>query len=736
MNEKSNGGDGTPSSERGLYVVSLSLHGLLRGRDIELGRDADTGGQILYVVDQAKALARHPRVERVELITREVVDKRVDASYAEPREELVPGAEIVRLPFGPRRYLHKERLWPYLDGLVDRIVHHLRGQERMPDIIHGHYADAGYAGSRVADLLGVPFVYTGHSLGRVKRERLLENGLSPSTIEKRYSITTRIEAEEQALVSAALVIASTKQEVAEQYALYEQYEPDRMTVNPPGVDLTRFSPPDGTERSLPIAAELRRFLTDPEKPMVLAIARPDERKNLSALVEAFAITPGLRERANLVVVAGNRDEIARLDPGARRVLRRILGLVDTHDLYGSVAYPKRHRPQDVPALYRLASLSRGVFVNVALTEPFGLTLIEAAACGLPLVATRDGGPQDILERCQNGRLVDPQDTEAIGKAILDAVTDGDQWDEWSANAMRGAHAYTWPNHVERYLEEVSEIREGSRPVPTLSDVEKSRLSTMNRILITDIDNTLTGNDEATEAFLRFLESTDDSFGFGIATGRTVEQAMAVLNEHGIPAPDILITSVGTEIYYGARRTLDRSWTRHIDHLWNPAAVREVLDGLPGLAEQPRENQRRFKVSYMLDPERAPSPREILRHLRNHSLKVRMIVSHGIYIDIVPVRASSGLALRSLSLKWGLSPERFLIVGDSGNDEEMLSGDTLGVVVANYSPELEKLRNRPRIYFAEGEYAWGILEGIRHYTFMDEIRIPGEEPSEHHSGVSA
>ncbi len=94
------------------------------------------------------------------------------------------------------------------------------------------------------------------------------------------------------------------------------------------------------------------------------------------------------------------------------MLTDILLGIDRHDLYGRAAYPKHHRADDVPLLYRLAALSGGVFVNPALTEPFGLTLLEAAASGLPVVATEDGGPQDIIENCGNGYLVDPLDPRA------------------------------------------------------------------------------------------------------------------------------------------------------------------------------------------------------------------------------------------------------------------------------------------------------------------------------------
>ena len=105
------------------------------------------------------------------------------------------------------------------------------------------------------------------------------------------------------------------------------------------------------------------------------------------------------------------------------------------------------------------------------------------------------------------------------------------------------------------------------------------------------------------------------------------------------------------------------------------------------------------------------------------MKVKVIHSHEAYLDILPIRASKGLAIRYLIMKWGLTPERVLVAGDSGNDEEMLRGNTLGVVVGNYSPELRHLYGKPRIYFAEKSYADGIIEGIEYYNFLETIQIP-------------
>jgi sucrose-phosphate synthase len=704
-----------------LYVLSLTIHGLVRATDIELGRDADTGGQVSYVVDQARALAEHPEVERVDVVTRLIHDRRVDESYSRPFEPICPGAQIVRIPFGPRRYLRKETLWPHLDSLLDQLTRYVRMQERTPDLIHGHYADAGYVGSRLAKLLGVPFVFTGHSLGRVKQLRLASKG---EASEQTYRFTQRIEAEERTLESAALVIASTRQEVHEQYELYDHYQPDRMQVIPPGVDLSRFSPPDASAPRPAIAAELDRFLKDPSKPIVLALARADERKNFEGLVRAFGETEGLRDMANLVIVAGNRDDIGELGAGPRKVLTQILTLIDRYDLYGSVAYPKHHGSNDVPELYRLTAKTRGVFVNPALTEPFGLTLLEAAATGVPLVATNDGGPQDIIGTCNNGILVDALDSNAIGESIRDALSDPARWTRWSESGLEAAHAnYSWDSHATRYVEEAIKVVKGTRPVPVYR--QRTKLAGMDRLLVTDVDDTLTGDDEAMATLMERLESADANVGFGIATGRTLNEALALMDDLEMPVPDVLITAAGSELHYGTHLLPDRSWERQIRYRWDRDEVHRVLGGIPGL-ERVTQAETKYRLRYRLDLKRAPKLKEIRRRVRQQGLRVTTILDHEIYLDVVPIRASCGFAIRFFCFKWNLEPQRLLVAGDSGNDWDMLSGDTLGVVVSNHTPELERLRGRPRVHFAKSPHARGILEGIDYYDFLGDIRVPPED----------
>ncbi|HEY9098115.1 MAG TPA: HAD family hydrolase [Thiobacillus sp.] len=706
---------------RDLYVLMLSMHGLMRGDDLELGRDADTGGQTLYVIELARALGRHARVEQVDVLTRLVDDPEVSQDYASQREELGERAHLVRLPFGPKRYLRKESLWNHLDQMVDRTISYLRQQSRLPDVIHSHYADAGYVGVQLSELLGIPLVHTGHSLGRCKRQSLLDHGRKAQAIDRQFNFGRRIAAEEAVLAHAALVVTSTQQESSEQYGLYENHQPGRMVVIPPGTDTSRFAPPGSQPVPIQASALVDRFFTQPQKPLILTICRPEVRKNLRRLVQAFGESEALRKRANLAIIAGNRDDIRAMDEAQASVLSDLLLDVDRYDLWGSVALPKHHQRDDIPALYQLAAKRRGVFVNAALTEPFGLTLIEAAASGLPIVATHDGGPSDIIEHCENGVLVDPLDTDGIARALLEMVSDTRAWQRYAKRGIQGvAQHYTWDAHVEKYLKALDRVIHRTRKqVRRERVVQRPVLNPMpyvQRLLVSDIDNTLIGHKDGLTTLIRMLRERPSNFGFGIATGRHLPSALEVLKQSRVPQPDVLITAVGTEIHYGPNVRPDTGWMRHIQHLWRRDALMALFTDVQGLTLQSDDQQSPLKLSFNVDPDAMPSMRELEMILRQARLHANLIYSHDAFLDVLPIRASKGQAIRYLAYKWGLPLHNFLVAGDSGNDLEMLVGDTRAVVVSNHSAELEKLRGMEQVYFAKSPCALGIVEGMMHYEF--------------------
>lgn len=568
-----------------LYVVLISLHGLVRAQHMELGRDADTGGQVKYVVELAKAISLHPAVYRVDLLTRLIRDPAVSPDYGREEECIRRGsgehggAYIVRLPCGPtHKYVRKELLWPYVREFADHGIAYATGMlAAMAEggrrcelyVVHGHYADAGEAAVLMSSTLNVNMCMTGHSLGRNKLEHLLASGaMTKAEIEESYAISRRIEAEERGLDSSLIIFTSTQQEIDEQWGLYDGFSSQlsrvlkyrrshgrhmpTLKVIPPGLDFSNLkvtmpedpvlrefeeqrrmmeqadivppspmaatsprgsgqaaaAPSAGEEpasagagtppssagapseasvpstptadkaagsavmlspRSAPAEAtlpvldplagppmwkEIARFLRNPLKPAILAMSRADPKKNVTTLVKAFGQHAMLRELANLVLIMGNRDSIDSLSGGSQKVLTEVLKLVDAYDLYGSVAYPKHHTQNDISDIYLFSKATHGVFVNIALQEPFGLTVIEAAAHAVPTVATKNGGPVDIMATLHHGVIVDPTDTDAVAHALLGILTNPKTWDAMSQAGTSNIMAYSWPSHVKKYLDAI------------------------------------------------------------------------------------------------------------------------------------------------------------------------------------------------------------------------------------------------------------------------------------------
>ncbi len=221
----------------------------------------------------------------------------------------------------------------------------------------------------------------------------------------------------------------------------------------------------------------------------------------------------------MLIVAGNRDDIDDLDEGAQEVFHELLVAIDRYDLYGKVALPKHHQRGEVPLIYRIAAASGGVFVNPALTEPFGLTLIEAAASSLPIVATEDGGPRDIIGNCQNGFLIDPLEPTTISSALCQLLTDRNLWLKFSQRGLRGVEEhYSWQAHARRYLQIIAPIAARSEQLNRQPVTRRGRLY-RDRAIVSDLDQNLIGDDRSLKNLIEVLSHQRKSSCFIIATGR-------------------------------------------------------------------------------------------------------------------------------------------------------------------------------------------------------------------------
>ncbi|MAT59217.1 MAG: glycosyl transferase family 1 [Ignavibacteriae bacterium] len=718
-------------NKSGLYIQLYNIHGLIRGKNLELGRDADTGGQTKYVLELAKSLTEREDVRKVEIVTRRIEDKAVSKDYSDRIENVSEKLSIIRIRCGGLKYIRKELLWPHLEEFVDKSIKYIKGNNELPDIIHSHYADAGYVCTELTKFFGIPLIHTGHSLGRDKLNNLLKQGLTKEEINKRYKIFKRIEAEESTIFFADRIITSTNQEIDKQYGLYENTNKDKFVVIPPSVELKRFYPynekrewnSEEKEIREKIREELWRFFTNLNKPLILSLCRPEKRKNITGLIEAYGEDKELQKKANLAIFAGIRKDITKMEDIEREVLTEILLMMDKYNLYGKMAVPKTHDVEDeVPELYRITAETRGVFVNSAYNEPFGLTLIEAASSGLPVVATNDGGPKDILNNLNNGELVDVSDSKNIANGIHKILDDEDKWIKYSGNGIeRVKKYYSWEAHTDLYVEVINEVlSKVDRKTKTFISTGEKFL-TFEKFMIFDIDDTLLGNKEAAERIKTVIAENNNKIGFGVATGRTIDSAKNVLKENNFVLPDLIISSVGSEIYYRDHEDyiLSTGWKAHISQGWKREQIFNALSQFDFLEYQEEDTQRDFKVSYYID-KAEDNYKKVVDWLVKNRVKANCILSHKNYLDILPARASKGRAVRYIAYRWNLNHNNILVAGDSGNDEDMLTGELLGVVVGNYGDELNKLKGRRRIYFAEAERADGIIEGINYYNFIERI----------------
>ena len=635
-----------------------------------------------------KPLSERSDVDRVEIVTRLIDDPALGSAYAVPIEPLSSKLAIRRLDTGNRAYLSKEANAADRPAFAATLIRHIERLERRPDVMHAHFADAADVAAKVRDRFGIPFIYTAHSLGIDKAE--CSGGLSSH-------LTARIAEEDRAIAAADTIIASSRDEAERQLMLYPSACAAKIHRVPPGSALNATAAPEiARARRL-----LAPFLRDLDRPMILAIARPVLRKNLAGLIDLFATDADLRRRANLVVVAGLRDGPDCGEAEQNRVIGDLLAGMDRHNLYGRLALPKRHTQADIAALYAMARETGGVFVNPALNEPYGLTLTEAALHGVPVVATSHGGSIDIVARLRHGRIADPRDPAAFAGAIRALLDDPIEWARASAAGVANAHMLDWHGYAARFVE-IVEAQTAAGPIRRPP----------SRLLLCDIDNTLTGCAAGAARMAAFLAG-EPTLAFGVATGRSLQEAERLLGEWRQPAPDVLITSVGSEIYWrrGGRLVADGDYAGHIDAGWDAAEVDRRLASLCGIERQPAVEQRRHKRSYFVSKSAAIAAiREAVA-----DMPVRVIHSHGRLLDILPERAGKGAAMMWVARVMGIGLDHVFAAGDSGNDLDMLTACRNGILVANHSAELMPLVGRPTIYLARRSHAGGVVEGMRAFA---------------------
>ncbi|CAA9511641.1 MAG: Glycosyl transferase, group 1 [uncultured Solirubrobacteraceae bacterium] len=358
----------------------------------------DAGGQNVHVAALARGLAS--RGAQV------VVHTRRDDPATPRRVPLYPGVDVDHIDAGPATPIPKDELLVHMDAFAGELER--RWREDRPDVVHSHFWMSGLAAVRAAERLRLPVAHTFHALGVVKRR--YQGDADPSPAERQ-------DIERDVVARVDRIVATCTDEAFELMRMGA--DRSKVTVVPCGVDLERFRP-DGPreERRLPHR--------------LLYAGRLVERKGIGNVITALADVSG----CELVVAGGGLRTTLTRDPEAQRLraLAEERGVGDRVELRGRVSH------DELPALLRSAD----ALVSVPWYEPFGITPLEAMACGVPVVASAVGGMIDTVVDGLTGRHVPPRDPERLAAVLRDVLADpARRAAQGRAGVQRTRQLYAW-----------------------------------------------------------------------------------------------------------------------------------------------------------------------------------------------------------------------------------------------------------------------------------------------------
>lgn len=360
-------------------ILMLSIHGYVAAEP-ELGKP-DTGGQVVYVLELAKRFSRLG--QRVDLVTRRFEDQ---PEFDEVNENF----RVWRIPSRGRDFVRKEDMHDHLDDFVTNCLAEIQARGLQYDLVYSHYWDAGWAGQKIAEELGIPHVHTPHSLGAWKQTNMGAD-MNEADMETTYRMEERISKEFRVYHTCDHIIATTEPQLALLQELYDVLE-RHISVVPPGMDEDSFYTVRQREQ-----AKLRQKHGIQSKD-VLILGRMAHNKGYDLLLEALPTLFSLVPDARLVAAVGG-EESAQDDAGVAVLKERAeaLGVTD------KIKWVQYVPDEELPEYYQAVA----VFALPSRYEPFGMVAIEAMACGTPTVVTVYGGLFELLTFGKHGLYADP-----------------------------------------------------------------------------------------------------------------------------------------------------------------------------------------------------------------------------------------------------------------------------------------------------------------------------------------
>jgi sucrose synthase len=483
-------------------IAIISPHGWF-GQTNSLGKP-DTGGQVIYILDQVRAVEKHLKKElaltglnidpKIIVLTR-LIPEAQDTTCNQRLEKIFHSEYgwILRVPFRDGQYnvvkhwVSRFKIWPYLETFAEDAATELLSEfQGRPDLVIGNYSDGNLVASLLSDKFDVVQCTIAHALEKTK---YAFSDLNWQELERDYNFSLQYTADMISMNKSEFIITSTLQEIIgteDTMGQYESYQffsmpqlyqvinginlfAPKFNVIPPGVDEELYFPYYQNEKR--IRSKIQHWksrlfteesddilgeLDNPEKPPIFTMARFDKIKNITGLIHAFGMSKKLQQHYNLVFAAGTIHIEKSSDIEERNEITKAYDLIKRFNLHGKLRWLPSINKLDTGEVYRIIADRKGLFVQPALFEAFGLTVIEAMASGLPAIATMFGGPIEIIEYGKSGFLMDTSKPELIA-ASLEKFFDMNQKDDelWAAiseNAInRVREHFNWKSYSQRLI---------------------------------------------------------------------------------------------------------------------------------------------------------------------------------------------------------------------------------------------------------------------------------------------
>lgn len=372
----------------------------------------DSGGQNVYVGQLAKHLAAIGY--RVDVFTRR------DADHLPEVVEWQHGVRVIHVPAGLPIGIPKENLLPYMGEFTAFVLDWCRCQDTY-DLIHANFWMSALVAADIKRVLGIPFIVTFHALGRVRR---LYQGTADQFPDDRFAIEDRVVQE------ADHIIAECPQDREDLVNLY-QADPSRISIIPCGFDMTEFWAIDKTRARLTLGLP-------PDEPLILQLGRMVPRKGVDNVIRAFAhLQKDHSIAARLLVVGGEADSP---DPQLTPEIGRLNAIAQELGVATRITFAGRRGREVLKYYYSAAD----VFVTTPWYEPFGITPIEAMACGTPVIGSNVGGVKFTVKEGETGYLVPPNDPEALADRLKHLLSNPQLRNLFGRQAIRRSQEhFTW-----------------------------------------------------------------------------------------------------------------------------------------------------------------------------------------------------------------------------------------------------------------------------------------------------